>query len=215
MRTFVKLTGLTDLDSVRLVPAGGAAGFLLGVPGAPRNLTPERAATLVGAVPSEAEAWAVTRSPTPELVHQLFDEVGVDRVQVYGELPAGLEYLEIHHLVPSLAIPRHGSPGPEPKVPPAEDYSRLHLDADGDAVSDGSEHRPDWEMCARIVDAQPGRKLTLAGGITPENVADALAAVRPWGVDLGRGLEREPGRLDAGKVAALVAAVERYESAGG
>lgn len=215
MRTFVKLSGLTDLASVRLAPDGGAVGLIVGVPTSPRNLEPERAATLVGEVPSGAEAWAVTVSPSPELVHRLFDEVGVDRVQVYGTLPTGLEFLEIHHLVPSLAIPRSGTTGPEPKVPPAEDYSRLHLDADGDPAVDGSEHRPDWEMCARIVDAQPGRKLTLAGGIAPDTVAEALAAVRPWGVDVGRGIEKAPGIADSAKVAALLAAITAYEAQGG
>lgn len=215
MKTFVKLSGLTDLESVRLVPDGGAAGFLVGVPGAPRNLELDRAAALVAEVPSGAEVWAVTRSPTPELVHRLFDEVGVDRVQVYGILPTGLEFLEIHHLVPSLEIPRHGVPGPEPKVPPAEDYSRLHLDAAGDPAADGSEHRADWEMCARIVDTQPGRKLILAGGITADTAPDAFAAVRPWGLDVGLGVERAPGRVDATKLAALVAAIERFESGGG
>jgi phosphoribosylanthranilate isomerase len=215
MRTFVKLSGLTDLASVRLAPEGGAVGLIVGVPDSPRNLEPERAATLVGEVPSGAEAWAVTLSPSPELVHRLFDEVGVDRVQVYGTLPTGLEFLEIHHLVPSLAIPRTGTTGTEPKVPPAEDYSRLHLDADANPIVNGSEHRADWEMCARLVDGQPGRKLTLAGGLGPENVAEALAAVRPWGVDVSRGIERIPGVADPARVAALLSAITAYEAQGG
>jgi hypothetical protein len=117
VKTFVKLSGVTDAESLPLAPEGGAVGFLVGVPGAPRNLEPARAAELVGAAPAGAEVWAVTRSPTAALVHQLFDEVGVDRVQVYGSIPEGLEFLEIHHLVPSLEIPRHGTTGPEPKCP--------------------------------------------------------------------------------------------------
>lgn len=214
MKTFVKFSGLIDSASVRLVPDGGAAGFLIGVAGSPRNLEPARAAELVAEVPPGAEVWAVARSPSAELVHQLFDEVGVDRVQVFGVVPDGLEFLEMHHLVPSLAVPLSGTEGPEPKVPPAEDFSRLHLDAVGDPAADGSAHRPDWEMCARIVDAQPGRKLTLAGGLTSENVAEALAAVRPWGVDVTLGVEGSPGRSDPAKVAAFLAALQRVESGG-
>jgi phosphoribosylanthranilate isomerase len=215
VKTFVKLSGVTDPDSVRLAPEGGAIGFLVGVPGAVRNLEPSRAAELVTSAPAGAEVWAVTRSPTPELIHQLFDEVGVDRVQVYGAIPEGLEFLEIHHLVPSLALPLTGTTGPEPAIPPAEDYSRLHLDAAGDPVADASGTRADWEMAARIVDLQPGRKLTLAGGLTAENVAEALAAVRPWGVDVGAGVEASPGTLDPAKVAAFLAAVEHLESGSG
>jgi phosphoribosylanthranilate isomerase len=212
VKTFVKLSGVTDAESVALAPEGGAVGFLVGVPGAARNLEPARAAELVGTAPAGAEVWAVTRSPTAELVHQLFDEVGVDRVQVYGTIPPGLEFLEIHHLVPSLEIPRAGTTGPEPKVPPAEDYSRLHLDAAGDAVLDGSASRPDWEMAARLVDGQPGRKLTLAGGLTAETVAEAMAAVRPWGLDVGVGVEAAPGRLDPAKVKEFFERVEKAES---
>jgi phosphoribosylanthranilate isomerase len=214
VKTFVKLSGLTDSESVRLVPDGGAAGFLVGVPGAPRNLEIARAAELVAEAPAGAEVWAVSRSPSAELVHRLFDEVGVDRVQVFGTLPEGLEFLELHHLVPSLPIPRHGTVGPEPKIPPAEDFSRLHLDATGDPAYDGSAERPDWEMCARIVDSQPGRKLTLSGGLSAENVAEAMAAVRPWGLDVSLGVESVPGRSDPVKVTAFLAAVAAYESGG-
>ncbi|MCI4327230.1 MAG: hypothetical protein L3K16_06325 [Thermoplasmata archaeon] len=215
MKTFVKLTGVTDPGSLSLAPDGGAIGFLVGVPGSSRNLEPSQAAELVTAAPPGAEVWAVTRSPTAALIHRLFDEVGVDRVQVYGTIPPDLEFLEIHHLVPSLEIPRAGSTGPEPKIPPAEDYSRLHLDAAGDPIADGSASRPDWEMAARVVDSQPGRKLTLAGGLTPESVAEAIAAVRPWGVDVGAGVESTPGHLDPAKVAAFLAAIEGTESGSG
>jgi phosphoribosylanthranilate isomerase len=70
-------------------------------------------------------------------------------------------------------------------------------------------------MAARLVDGQPGRKLTLAGGLTAETVAAALAAVRPWGVDVGVGVESSPGRFDPAKVKEFLAAVERAESGSG
>lgn len=211
MKTFVKFTGLTDPETVRRVPDGGAAGFVIGVPGSPSNLAPEAAATLIDSLPKEAEAWAVVVGPTAELIHTLFDDVGVDRIEVHGSIPEGLEFLEIHHLVPSLPIPRSGTEGPAPEVPPAEDYSRLHLDSAG-ATAGASEERVDWEMCARLVEAQPGRKLVLAGGLTAANVAEALAAVRPWGLDVGAGVESAPGQKSVVKMEEFVAAVERTEA---
>jgi phosphoribosylanthranilate isomerase len=211
MKTFVKLCGLKDPATVALVPAGGAAGFVVNVAASPRSLSPEEATALLEHVPSEAEAWAVVVNPTTELIHTLFDEVGVDRIQVYGPVPEGLEFLEVHHLVPSVPIPPPGSGSADPPIPAAEDYPRVHLDAAGQPVPGGSGTKPDWEMAARIVDAHPGRKFVLAGGLTPENVADALATVRPWGVDVSSGIERSPGVKDPERIRAFLAAVEAFE----
>jgi phosphoribosylanthranilate isomerase len=211
MKTFVKFCGLTEASHVAEVPAGGAAGFVVEVPQSPRNLPTEQVTELIDKLPSEAEAWAVVVRPSAELIHRLFDEVGVDRVQVYGDVPAGLEFLEVHHLVPSVPVRPVGADAPDPVIPPAEDYPRIHLDAAGQPVPGGSGVRPDWEVCARIVDAHPGRKMVLAGGLTPENVADALARVRPWGVDVSSGIERAPGVKDVEKMRAFVRAVEEFE----
>lgn len=211
MRTFVKFSGLTTEEAVRSVPPGGAAGFVVAAPSSPKNLELDVVTPLIDSLTKDAEAWAVTASPPAELVHRLFDEVGVDRIQVYGEVPAGLEFLEIHHIVPSLAIPVAGTNGPEPTIPPAEDYSRLHLDCVGDALASGSSTRPDWEMAARIVEGQPGRKVILAGGLEPSTVAEALAAVRPWGLDVSAGLAGPAGQSEPERMRAFLAAVESYE----
>lgn len=211
MKTFVKFCGLTDPETLPLVPEGGAAGFVVGVPSSPRNLTKEATAALVEKLPSGVEAWAVVVDPSAELIHGLFDEAGLDRIQVYGTIPPGLEFLEIHHLVPSLPVPAPGSGGADPKIPPAEDYPRLHLDVAGEPLPRGSDQRPDWEICARLVDATPGRKVVLAGGLDPSNVLEALATVRPWGVDVSSGVERAPGVKDPERMRAFLSAVEESE----
>ncbi|MGB6500843.1 MAG: phosphoribosylanthranilate isomerase [Thermoplasmata archaeon] len=212
MRTFVKFCGLKDATALAEVPNGGAAGFVIDVPGSPRTLTLEAAAALIESVPSEAEAWAVVVNPTAEMIHRLFDEVGVDRIQLYGPVPDGLEFLEVHHLVPSIPIPASGDAGELPPIPPAESFPRVHLDAAGQPLPGGSGARPDWEKCAAIVDQHPGRKFVLAGGLTPENVAEALGTVRPWGVDVSSGIESAPGVKDVARMRAFVAAVEAFEA---
>jgi phosphoribosylanthranilate isomerase len=212
MRTFVKFCGLKDEAAVKEVPSGGAAGFVVEVPSSPRNVSLEVAASLIEHVPTEAEAWAVVVDPTAELIHRLFEEVGVDRIQVYGPVPTGLEFLEVHHLVPSISVGPPGGNLPEPTVPPAEDYPRIHLDAAGQPLPGGSGTRPDWEVCARIVDSHPGRKFVLAGGLTAELVGDALDTVRPWGLDVSSGIEGAPGVKDIEKMRAFVLAVTEYES---
>jgi len=212
MKTFVKFCGLRDPLVVKQVPSGGAAGFVIDVPASPRNVSPELALDLIAQVPAEAEAWAVVVDPSSELIHRLFDEVGVDRVQVYGKIPAGLEFLEVHHLVPSVPIPPVAAGTQDPPIPPAEDYPRIHLDAAGQPLPGGSGVRPDWEVCARIVDSHPGRKFLLAGGLSPENVADALGSIRPWGVDVSSGIESAPGVKDPAKMQAFLRAVEAFEA---
>jgi phosphoribosylanthranilate isomerase len=211
VKTFVKFCGLKDPATFEAIPEGGAAGFVINVPSSPRSLTPEQATQLVDKVPAEAEVWGVVVDPSAELIHQLFDDVGLDRIQVYGAIPTGLEFLEIHHLVPSLPVPAAGSGGPEPTIPPAEDYPRLHLDAAGQPLPGGSGTRADWEMCAKIVDSQPGRKFVLAGGLTADNVAEALALVRPWGVDVSTSVESAPGVKDLAKMKAFVDVITEFE----
>lgn len=211
MRTFVKISGIRDAASLALVPEGGAAGFYVDE-ASPRRIPIERIEALLDELPKEAEAWAIVTDPTAETIHRLFD-TGVDRIQVHGSVPDGLEFLEIHSLVPSLPIPLPGSGGADPKVPPAEDYARLHLDAVGDPISNGSAVRSDWEVCARLVDTNPGRKLTLAGGLTADNVREALETVRPWGVDVAAGVESSPGTLDRALIEAFLAAIRGFEQA--
>lgn len=211
MKTFVKFCGLTEPTAVGVVPEGGAAGFVIEVPASPRNLSVARAVDLVGAVPSEAEAWAVVVDPSAELIRRIFDEVGVDRIQVHGKIPEGLDFLEIHHLVPSIPVPVSPDAGPVPELPPAEAYPRVHLDAAGGPLPGGSGQRPDWGICSALVQKAPGRKLVLAGGLTQENVGEALTAVGPWGVDVSSGVERSPGVKDLDRMRAFLAAVDAWE----
>ncbi len=214
MTTFVKFCGLRTAEDVAQVPAGGAAGFIVNVPASPRNLSPAEATALIEKLPPEVEAWAVVVAPTVELIHQLFEDVGVDRIQVYDGVPDGLEFLERHHLVPSVPIGVPGAAASVVTLPPPEEYPRVHLDAAGQPLPGGSGVRPDWEVCAGVVEHHPGRKLILAGGLTPENVREALGNVRPWGVDVSSGIEQAPGVKDPEKMRAFVAAVQAYDKSG-
>jgi phosphoribosylanthranilate isomerase len=85
----------------------------------------------------------------------------------------------------------------------------LLIDASVKGVYGGSGVTVDWSAAAELAEKYP---LLLAGGLTPENVADAVRQVKPWGVDVASGVESDPGRKDARKIKAFVTEVKRLES---
>ncbi|MCI4366712.1 MAG: hypothetical protein L3K08_03055 [Thermoplasmata archaeon] len=212
MRTSVRFGGISNADAAALVPEGGAGGFVVGVVGSPRNVEESAIGDLIDALPNNAEAWAQVLDPTADQIRRLFDDVGVDRIEVHGAVPEGLEFLQIHHLVPALPIPLPGIDGPLPTVPPPEDAPMLVLETVGKGLVDGHSIGSNWEICQRLVDEQPGRKLVVSGGITPENLAQVLPMVRPWGVGVCAILEESPGRYDPARVRQFLEAVVAAET---
>jgi phosphoribosylanthranilate isomerase len=85
----------------------------------------------------------------------------------------------------------------------------LLLDASVKGLYGGSGVTADWSAAAELAKKYP---LLLAGGLTPENVAEAVRQVRPWGVDVASGVEAGPGKKDAEKMSAFVRAVRRVEN---
>jgi phosphoribosylanthranilate isomerase len=82
------------------------------------------------------------------------------------------------------------------------------LDASVKGMYGGSGVTADWSMATELAKIHP---LLLAGGLNPENVADAVRQVKPWGVDVASGVESEPGKKDAAKMAAFVCAVKTVD----
>jgi len=77
-----------------------------------------------------------------------------------------------------------------------------------EAAASGQGERADWQRAAALA---PGRQLVLAGGLTPENVGEAIVKVRPWGVDVSSGVESKRGVKDVGRIAAFIDAVRAAE----
>ena len=83
---------------------------------------------------------------------------------------------------------------------------QLLIDAYDPHAYGGTGHKADWDAAAAV--AQRFDRMLLAGGLTPENVAEAVDAVRPWGVDVASGVEAAPGRKDHAAVQRFVAAAK-------
>jgi phosphoribosylanthranilate isomerase len=201
MSVFVKICGVRTLeDALACVQAGAdAIGFNFW-PRSKRFVAVETAAEIVRALPVGVARFGVfVDAPADEVARVL--ALGVaDVAQLHGDEPPeycarfGERYVKAIRLrdAASLdALARYGG-----------EWALVDSDTAGYG---GSGERADWTL-ARA--AAKCRKVLLAGGLTPENVAEAVRAVEPAGVDVAGGVERAPGEKDWKKVAAFVAAAK-------
>ncbi len=196
----VKVCGLTRLADARLAWELGAAalGFVFH-PGSPRALTPAAAAALRRRLPREAFCVGVFVDRPADEVNAVAARVGLDAVQLHGDESAAV--------CAAVRVPVIKALRPAPGEPPAAP-ARAHpaaaflIDATDPERPGGTGRRADWDI-ARALAADC--RLILAGGLTPDTVVAAAAAVRPAGLDLCSGLERAPGLKDPGLLRALFA----------
>jgi phosphoribosylanthranilate isomerase len=192
---YVKICGLRDSAALAAALDAGAdaAGFVVS-PGSPRDLDPADAAELVASVDGAAETVLVVSHATPEEAVALARRVGVDILQLhgrYGEADVAAV------LSAGVRVWRAASVG---------DGTPLAVGAWGeevlllDAPVAGSGHR--WDTS----DVAAAGRWMLAGGLNPENVADAIASTRPWGVDVSSGVESSRGVKDPDRIRAFIAA---------
>jgi phosphoribosylanthranilate isomerase len=200
--TAIKICGITrheDADEAVALEVD-ALGFVLWE-GSPRFAGFDRAAAIVRRLPPFVTAVAVLVSPT-ELDLQRAIDSGCPVVQVHGAADETLIRRGPWRLVRAVTL---GS-APAGIQPMPEDDVAVLLDAH-DPVQYGGTGRPiDW---TRAADVAARRRVILAGGLTPSNVGHAIRTVRPYGVDVASGVERQPGVKDRDAMRAFVAAVRR------
>ena len=195
---FVKVCGTTSEEDALLAVAMGAdaVGFVFAP--SPRQVTLGTVTDIVKRLPREVITVGVFRDEAPERVVQMVQAAGLRAAQLHGhETPEQAQY--VRDRVPLLI---QAFPAGDPAVARAYEYR-----ADAillDAASPGSGQVFDWELAQ----GPDGVRLILAGGLTPENVAAAIAHVHPWGVDVVSGVEASPGRKDPRKVRAFIAAAK-------
>jgi phosphoribosylanthranilate isomerase len=194
MRVFVKICGLTTPEGVAAAVKAGAdaAGFVFSP--SPREVTPAQARKLAAALPAGVRRVAVFRHPPPGWITRVLDEFPADWVQSDAADLPGVD------LGGAEALPVFRSGAPLPALLPD-----LLLFEGPDS---GTGRVADWAAGAEL--AQRTRVI-LAGGLNPANLAEALATVRPWGVDVSSGVEASPGSKDPALVTAFVAAARRAE----
>ncbi|HZF29153.1 MAG TPA: phosphoribosylanthranilate isomerase [Gammaproteobacteria bacterium] len=192
---FVKICGINSAAAAAAAVEAGADALGFVFAESPREVTPEKAVELCAAVPSSVARVAVMRHPRAELVRRVLDVFDPDWLQTDADDFAALALPER-----CAALPVYRNGGARTTPPPA----RLLFEG---AVS-GSGRTADWTE-ARALAAET--QLILAGGLDAANVAAAIEAVRPWGVDVSSGVERRRGEKDPVKIREFVARVRAME----
>ncbi|MBI3944915.1 MAG: phosphoribosylanthranilate isomerase [Armatimonadetes bacterium] len=212
MRTRIKVCGITRPgDAIGAVADGvDALGFIFAE--SPRRITPEQAGAIITrAVPPLVSTVGVFVDEAPEAVAVAARTAGLTAVQLHGAEPP--EYLgRLRSLCPARIIKAF-------RIRSREDAIAVHvyrecadaflLDTFVSGAAGGTGQTFDWELAltARAFEVP----LILAGGLNPENVAEAVRRVRPYAVDVSSGVEVSPGVKDAEKVRAFVAAVREAD----
>jgi phosphoribosylanthranilate isomerase len=191
MTMFVKICGLTSQAAVDAAVEAGAdaVGFVFAK--SPREVTVDDARQWCAALPRDIVRVAVMHHPARERVERVVGELAPDYLQSDAE---DFDGLELPDGCIALPVYRSGGAGrPTGEAPPRLLY---------EGPVSGSGRTANWPE-ARALAART--RLILAGGLNADNVADAIRAVRPWGVDVSSGVESAPGVKDKGKIMEFVA----------
>ena len=193
---FVKICGITRReDAAAAVGAGAnAVGFVFW-PGSPRFVDPYRARAIVRSLPPFVTPVGLFVNQPLEHIGAVASLVRLGAVQLHGD--------ETIEFAGSIGWPVIKAVSVEQAAAwPAN--TTLLLDAYDPVKRGGTGRTIDWKGAAAVA---AGRKILLAGGLTPDNVAEAVGRVRPFGIDVSSSVERSPGIKDHGRIKALFEAL--------
>ena len=205
-RIFVKICGITnEADALAAIEAGAdALGFNL-VRGSKRWIDIDKAATWIRKLPNEVCKAAVVVDPNWEDACRINQLSFIDVLQLHGnESPEFCRRLAEAKARFAKALPVRDADSLR-NVP---DYftDTLVLDSAGELGFGGSGEVFPWKFAARFIRARKDLSIILAGGLTVQNVAQAVELLRPQGVDVTTGVESSPGKKDHGLMKSFVEA---------
>ncbi|GIV82001.1 MAG: N-(5'-phosphoribosyl)anthranilate isomerase [Anaerolineae bacterium] len=215
--TRIKICGVTTLDdALRCAEAGADLLGLNFYPLSPRYLSPERARQIVAGLRSLLGAACpllvgVFVNESAAAIARILDEVGLDAAQLSGDEPPdtllaldGRAYKALRPRDTSEAL--DGAHSFAAHAPRDERLPALLVDAYHPQLYGGTGEQAGEDVARAAIAVAP--RVMLAGGLTPENVAARVRAIRPWGVDVASGVERAPAVKDMDRVRAFIAATK-------
>ncbi len=221
--TWIKICGITNLEDAQTAVAAGAdaLGFVF-YERSPRYITPKNAWEIVERLPAMVEKVGVFVNESAERVSQVVMQANLSAVQLSGCESHALaqHFLDSTEHSPLKVIPvlpaqkaEEGTglgvlAGPQAK---RKSFALL-IDSASNGTPGGTGKTFDWLKASTTVQWLGSRMpLIVAGGLTPENVGEAIRVLKPWGVDVSSGVEARPGKKDPQKIRDFVAAVRQTE----
>ena len=198
-RVRVKVCGTTRAEDALLAASLGAdaIGFVFW-PTSPRAITPEAAATIVRQLPPLVGKVGVFVDAPPSEVAAIANTVGLTALQLHGdEHPEQYTQLWLP-IMKAVALDDEAARQTAATWPLR--FTVL-VDAADREKRGGTGQRANWAQAATLAATRP---VVLAGGLTPDNVGEAIRTVRPWAVDVSSGVESSPGIKDPQKIAAFM-----------
>lgn len=197
--TQVKICGITNLDDAQVAIDAGADMIGLNFyPPSPRYVTPDQAQTIVEHLPPQVLAVGIFVNETAETMTHVAEVSGVTRLQLHGdEAPSVCAALSLP-VIKVFRFTEHVRPEM------MADYTTVNaflVEGFHEKLYGGSGAVANWQQVATLHDY--GR-IILAGGLTPENVQQAIRVVQPYAVDVVSGVEASPGQKDPQKVRTFV-----------
>jgi phosphoribosylanthranilate isomerase len=206
VRPLVKICGITNAADAAAAIEGGADALGFNFYIGSKRCLPTAAREWIGDLPAQIVKIAVVVDADWEEAVELAGAPGISALQLHGrEAPEfcqrlaerGIQFIKALPVTTAEAL----------RNTPSYFTKTVLLDSADQGTFGGSGRTFPLEIAREFVAANPHLRVILAGGLTPENVAAAVATVRPFGVDVTSGVESSPGRKDHGLLRAFIAAV--------
>lgn len=213
-RVRVKICGITSLEDLEVTIEAGAdaVGFIVDVPQSPRNLPIRKALELIRATPVFVETVTVTVPRNLNRLEKICDALNPDIIQVHG---SSLLHKEIRERLLDRrligAVQAESDLVIDKALEVAKTFDAILMDSHIPGRYGGTGKTHDWERSRRVRDAIYPKPLILAGGLTPENVEEAIGLVKPYAADVSSGVESHPGAKDRSKVFEFIKRAKQVE----
>jgi phosphoribosylanthranilate isomerase len=202
----IKICGITNIEDASFVATCGAdaIGFIF-YPKSPRYVAPETVKKIIETISTEITTVGVFVNHEVVEIKEIIDFCGFDLVQLHGdESPAYCGQFPQSQVIKALGPRAEDDLGKMREYP----VKAILVDAHDPVRYGGTGEQSDWELAAKIKETHP---LILAGGLTLDNIQEAVEIVSPHAVDINSGAEIAPGKKDHQKVKAIIDLVHQLE----